>query len=65
MDGFRPGGLGSCAMDAVIALIELAVGLGCLAAGVGVVRMGGSRVLGAILLIAGVAAAGHAATALM
>jgi hypothetical protein len=52
-------------MDTVVALVELAVGLGCLAAGMGVVRIGGSRVLAVILLIAGAAAAGHAATALV
>ena len=47
-------------MDTAIALVELAVGLGCIVGGVGTYRMGGSRVLGVVLLIAGMAAAGHA-----
>lgn len=63
MDASRANGLGSCAMDTAIALVELAVGLGCIAGGVGTFRMGGSRVLGVVLLIAGVAAAGHALVA--
>lgn len=64
MGAARADGLGSCAMDTVIALVELAVGLGCLAGGVGVFRMSGSRALATGLLIAGVAAVGHAMVAL-
>jgi hypothetical protein len=51
-------------MDTVMALVELAVGLGCLAGGVGVFRMGGPRVLATVSLIAGVAAVGHAVVTL-
>jgi hypothetical protein len=58
------GALGSCAMDTAISLVELLVGLGCLAGAVVVFRTGGSRVAGVALLIAGAAAVGHAVTAL-
>jgi len=52
-------------MDTVVALVELCVGLGCLAGGIGVLRLEGSRTLAVVLLIAGAAAAGHAVVALL
>jgi len=52
-------------MDTIVALVELGVGLGCMAGGIGTFRTGGSRALGVVLLIAGLAAAAHAMTVLL
>jgi len=50
--------------DAVTYTIELAVGLGCLAAAVGLWRRGSLRALAVLFLVGGVAAVGHAIWAL-
>jgi hypothetical protein len=50
--------------DIVTSVVELAVGLGCLAAAVGAWRRGGLRWLAALLVAAGVAATVHSAAAL-
>jgi hypothetical protein len=47
-------------MQAATWLIELGVGLACLAGGVVVFRGRRMRVVGVLLVVAGVAAAGHA-----
>ncbi len=50
--------------DAVTYTIELAVGLGCLVAAVGLWRRGSLRSLAALFFVGGAAAIGHALWAL-
>jgi hypothetical protein len=50
--------------ETVTNIVELAVGLGCLAAGAGAWRRPRLRWVAALLLVAGLAAVGHAAAAL-
>ncbi|HEX7247989.1 MAG TPA: hypothetical protein VF351_07810 [Actinomycetota bacterium] len=51
-------------METAIWLVELGVGIACLAVGAVSLRGPRMRVVGALLLIAGLAAAGHASTRL-
>lgn len=57
--------LGFALVDVVTWLIELGVGLGCIAGGVAAVRTGRLRVVGILLLVAGTAASVHAVVALL
>jgi hypothetical protein len=50
--------------DALTYVIELAVGLGCLAAAAGLWRHRSLRIVAALFALGGVAAAGHAVWAL-
>jgi hypothetical protein len=52
--------LGSAGVDVVTWSIELAVGVACLAIAVVAFRAGRLRAIGVVLVVAGLAAAGHA-----
>ena len=52
-------------MDEVMWIIELGVGVGCLAGGVAAVRVPSPRIVGVIALVGGAAAAIHAIAALV
>jgi hypothetical protein len=53
----------SAAVDTLTSLIELAVGVGCAAGGVAIVRT--RRWIGVVLLVAGLVAIGHALVVLV
>jgi hypothetical protein len=57
--------LGSAAVDAVTWVIELGVGIACLAIGVVAIRRGHRHLTGAVLVTAGAIAAGHASLMLV
>ena len=57
--------LATAQTPAIVFVIELAVGAGCLTAGAGVARSGTSRLLGLVLGVAGLAAVVHAGIALV
>ena len=52
-------------MDALTSVIELGVGLGCIAGGVAAMRTPRLRIVGVVLLVAGAAACVHALWALV
>jgi hypothetical protein len=59
----RAGPVSSAAVKTVTSLIELAVGVGCVAGGIVVVRS--RRWIGAVLLVAGFVAIAHAVVELL
>jgi hypothetical protein len=52
-------------VDVVTSVIELGVGLGCLAGGVVACRLPRYRLIGVLLVVAGLAASAHAVLALL
>ena len=57
--------LGSAGVQTVTWAIELGVGLACLVVGSAAIRGGRRRIVGAVLVVAGLAAGGHALAQLM
>lgn len=52
-------------METLTWVIELGVGVACLAIGIAAFRTGRLRIVGVVLVVAGVAAAGHALVRLL
>ena len=52
--------LGSAGVETVTWAIELGVGIACLVVGSAVIRGGRRRIVGVVLIVAGLAAGGHA-----